>query len=192
MRTPAHSRRQRGFTLIELLITLAIVSVGLLGMAKLQAAALAEAQVSRVRSLMTFQAESLSGMMTANRSYWASTTGAAGSTMGFKVAAAAGTAVDTSSGTTALDQSVTCSDTTKTCTAAQIAGFDAKQWAAAYSTQFPSGTANVTCTLKANLPTTCDITLVWSEHYVGVNRNTAGGGAKMSDSTINMTLHVQP
>jgi len=180
-------RRTCGFTLIELLVTLVIVSVGMLGMAKLQAAAVAEAQVSRVRSLMTFQAESLAGMLSANRSYWSSTTGAAGSTMGFTVAAGSGAITDLSSGTTALDTSGNC--VTATCSAAQIAGYDATQWASAYSAQFPTGTANVTCTLTANQPTTCDITLTWSEHYVGVNRTTVAGA---TSGTANMTLHVQP
>jgi type IV pilus assembly protein PilV len=178
-------RFERGFTLVELLITLVIVSVGLLGMAKLQAAAVAESQVSRVRSLMTFQAESLSGMMSANRSYWGAVTGTA---PGFKVAAGTGVVTDTA-GTLATGG--TCTTVGKTCLPAQIAGYDATTWATNFSARFPTGAAAVTCsTPAATAPTTCDIKLTWSEHYVAMSRSTAGGTS--SDSNLNMILHVQP
>jgi type IV pilus assembly protein PilV len=179
-------RAERGFTLIELLVTLVIVSVGLLGMAKLQAAAVAESQVSRVRSLMTFQAESLSGVMSANRSYWGATTGKA---PGFTVAAGAGTATDTA-GTMVAGGN--CDQTTATpCSAAQIASFDVTAWAVNFGKQFPTGAASVICsTPAATVPTTCDIKLTWAEHYVAMNRATAGGTS--SDTTLNMILHVQP
>ena len=179
------ARAERGFTLIELLVTLVIVSVGLLGMAKLQAAAVAESQVSRVRSLMTFQAESLSGMMSANRSYWGSSTG---TKSGFTVAAGTGAVVDTSSDGS-MKSGGTC--TTGTCSPAQIAYYDASTWATAFSAQFPTGAAAVTCsTPSATVPTTCDIKLTWAEHYVAMNRATAAGTS--SDTTLNMILHVQP
>ena len=43
-----------GFTLIELLVTMLIVTIGLLGLAKLQATAVSNTSVARTRALMTY------------------------------------------------------------------------------------------------------------------------------------------
>lgn len=43
-------RRQAGFSMIETLITLVVISVGLLGLAKIQAASISYTQNTRVRS----------------------------------------------------------------------------------------------------------------------------------------------
>jgi type IV pilus assembly protein PilV len=185
-----HSAAARGFTLIELLITLVIVSVGLLGLAKLEAAAVAESGVSRIRSLMTYQAESLAALMRANRGYWGSTTGAA---PGFTLAQG-GTSITDTGGTNAMATTVTCvstSSTTNVCTPSQLAYYDIRQvWLNNYTNQFPGGGATVACTVAANLPTTCDITLSWSEHYVAINRTSSSG--TVNAPTVSMVLHVQP
>src|SRR5204863_9281896 len=60
-----------GFSLLEVLVTLIVIAIGLLGLAKTQAAAVSNTQVSRVRSLIALQAESLAGAMHGNRGYWA-------------------------------------------------------------------------------------------------------------------------
>ena len=178
----------RGFTLIELLITLVIVSVGMLGLAKLEAAAVSESGLSRVRSLMTYQAESLAALMRANRAYWGATTGTA---PGFTLAAGSSTPKDTAGTMTAatISDCTSVVGTPKTCTAAQIASADVASWATNYNTQFPSGDAKVVCTVAANLPTTCDITLTWTEHSVAVNRTSDKAVALPKPSMI---LHVQP
>lgn len=176
-------RVQRGFTLIELLITLVIVAVGMLGMAKLQAAAVAESGVSRTRSLMTFQAESLAAMMRGNRTYWGATTGTA---PGFTTALNSATVTDTSGTLTTSASIATCSAPT-TCAPAAIAYADVSYWAINFNRQFPNGSSAVVCTLNAGAPTTCDITLTWREHYVGVNRV-----ATTANASVNMILHVQP
>src|SRR6266446_2556532 len=64
-------RRNTGFSLIEVLVTLVVVAIGLLGLAKMQAAAISNTQVSRVRSLIALQTESLASAMHGNRTYWA-------------------------------------------------------------------------------------------------------------------------
>jgi len=190
MRRLHHSTTARGFTLVELLVTLVIVAIGMLGLVKLEAAAVAESGVSRIRSLMTYQAESLAAMMRANRGYWGATTGAA---PGFTLAAGGASITDTG-GANSMDTTGTnCVSTTATpnvCTPSQLANFDITQtWFQAYTHQFPGGSAVVACTVTANLPTTCDITLSWSEHYVAIN-GTAKTGT--TGSTVNMVLHVQP
>lgn len=178
------ARFQRGFTLIELLITLVIVAIGMLGLAKLQAAAVAEAGVSRTRSLMTFQAESLAAMMRSNRTYWGTTTGTA---PGFTTAFNSATVVPaTGSGMTTSATTASCTSPS-TCAPGAIAYADASYWATNFNRQFPNGQSAVACTLNAGAPTTCDITLTWREHYVGINRV-----ATTTSSSVNMILHVQP
>lgn len=178
--------RGRGFTLIELLITLLIVSVGMLGLAKLQAAAVAESQVSRIRSLMTFQAKSLTGMMQSNRTYWGATTAPS---PGFTLAAGSATAYDPSG--VALQSTKDCGSAT--CTAAQIAAYDISNWATAFNLRFPSGSALVACTPAPGLPTTCDVTLTSVEHYVAINRTQSdGSNSRSAADTVSIVLHVQP
>lgn len=64
-------RRQAGFSMIETLITLVVISVGLLGLAKIQAASISYTQNTRVRSLIALQTESLAAAMHANKAFWA-------------------------------------------------------------------------------------------------------------------------
>src|SRR5450830_202992 len=60
----------KGYALIEVMISLVIVSVGLLGIAKMFALALGNTQVSGSRALAAIYAGSLSSAMHANRAFW--------------------------------------------------------------------------------------------------------------------------
>jgi type IV pilus assembly protein PilV len=184
-----HAASVRGFTLIELLITLVIVSVGMLGLAKLEAAAVAESGVSRIRSLMTYQAESLAAMMRANRNYWGSTTGTAPN---FKVAAGNPTPID-NAGTMTVTTTTACTGTIAApvtpCPVAKIAYVDVLGWTQQFVGAFPNGTATDVCTVTAGLPTTCDITLSWTEHTVAISNSST---ILAAPPTVSMVLHVQP
>ena len=172
----------RGFTLIELLVTLVVVAVGLMGLAKLQAAATAETQVSRIRSIMTYQAESLAAAMRANRVYWADASGAV-PTIAMK---ADGTITNTDS--TLPDLKTQC---TSACTPAVLAATDLQVWFVDnFHRQFPSATADVACTASSG-PVTCDITLKWPERFVAINRSTAPAASDVSP-TGTLVVHVQP
>jgi type IV pilus assembly protein PilV len=168
-----------GITLIEALVTLVIMSVGILGVAKMQAAALSNTQVSRVRSLVALQAESLAAIMRSNRGYW----GALGVTRSFSAAGATIT-----SSATGLTGSTDCASST--CTSEQLAAYDVQRWIAGMNTQFPSYTADVACATAA-APVSCTIRVAWSEKYVAVNLSTAASAPAMT-STQALTLHVQP
>ncbi|PMU83799.1 type IV pilus modification protein PilV, partial [Pseudomonas sp. GW704-F3] len=65
-------RRQRGFSLVEVMVALVVMSVGMLGIAKMQAAALSNTAVASTRSLAAIEASSLAASMHANRGYWSS------------------------------------------------------------------------------------------------------------------------
>jgi len=173
-------RRPRAFSLVEVMVTVAVVSIGLLGLAKMAAAAIANTQVSRVRSLVSVQAQSLAAAMRANRAYWAS--GAAPSSV-------------TISGTTVtdaghvLDRSADCNATV--CTASQLAAFDLQGWAANLDAHFKGYAATVACSTATSAPIACTITLTWTEKIVAINRSTAASGVAQS-STQRYALYVQP
>jgi type IV pilus assembly protein PilV len=184
---PSRGRVERGFTIIELLVTLVIVSIGMLGVAKMQAAAVAETGVARTRSLMTFQAEALAAMMRSNKAFWQSSTA-----FTQNITIPAGTST-TPQGATGLVQPSTtdhtCNSPATACTAANLAYDDLYTWKANFSKAFPLATGTIACTGSATTPETCDITLNWSERTVAVNRTTAAG---TSTANASMILHVQP
>src|SRR3981189_1478832 len=72
-RNPTHGvqMKSRGFSLVEVMGALIIVSVGLLGIAKMQALALSSTGTARLRSLAALEAASLAASMHADRAYWA-------------------------------------------------------------------------------------------------------------------------
>jgi type IV pilus assembly protein PilV len=181
----SRSRVARGFTIIELLVTLVIVSVGMLGVAKLQAAAVAETGVARTRSLMTFQAEALAASMRSNKAFWQSSSAF---TQSINIVAGG-----TFSGGTGLVKPTTtdntCNSPATACSAGNLAYDDLNTWATAFGKAFPAATGTIVCTGSATAPETCDITLSWSERTVAVNRTTALGTSANSASLI---LHVQP
>lgn len=180
--------REAGFTLIELLITLVIVSVGLLGVAKLQAAAVAETAVARTRSLMTFQAEALASNMRANKAFWQSS-----STYSQTVTIPAASTGNFGQNPNNILQVPTTSDTTcvstASCSAANLAYDDVRTWAKSFGARFPTATASISCAGSATVPVSCDITLNWTERTVAINRSTAAGS---SQNASTMVLHVQP
>jgi len=186
-RRPSAGARARGFTLIELLVTIAIVAFGLMGLAKLQAAATAETQVSRIRSVMTYQAESLAATMRANRAYWANTDAATQPTVAIAAGSGTFTNTDTTAGPSAY---LDCTATTTPCTAVQMTAYDLATWSSAFSRQFPAATAQIACGVASG-PVTCDITLQWPERYVAINRSTAPVAGDTAP-TGTLVVHVQP
>ena len=177
----------RGFTLLEILIAMVVVAVGLLGLAKMQASALASSQVNGVRALVAFQANSFAASMHANRAYWAS--GAASPSFDM-----AGTTVtDTSGvlGTSPPNCAVSALPAGPRCSPAQLAAFDAQAWAANMNAQFPTYSANGTCATPLNGTVSCRFTVTWLERFV-----TSGATAVTdSDGTggeRSFTVYVQP
>ncbi len=168
-----------------------IVSVGMLGLVKLEAAGVSESRVSRIRSLMTFQAESLAGLMRADRTFWAATTSPFPS-LSYNTATDASPVL--ASSITANSTDSTCSSTTVVCKPAEMAYADLSAWATNYKSAFPGATVVVACTTPSGacsatsgVPTSYDITLTWSEKTVAVNSSSKG-----STAPVSMVLHVQP
>lgn len=183
MQLTMQRRGGAGFSLIEALITIVVVGVGLIGLAKIQAAAVGNTQVSRVRSLVALQTESLAAAMHGNRAFWAAGLAPASFTI------TKGTSVSDS----VLSQSLATGSclTGSPCTPSQLAAYDVQQWAGTMSTNFPGYTATVNCSTTVGVPVNCNISVTWSEKYIAVNSTTAASGVTAA-STQSFTVYVQP
>jgi type IV pilus assembly protein PilV len=191
-------RRQDGFTMVELLITILIVTVGILGLAKMQAAAVSNSAVSRTRALMTYQAESLAGMIRSNRKFWL-TSGNSATWPSFDVSKA-GAATQT--GMTSVS---TCVGPSVTCTPAQLAYDDLMNttygWAAKFNdgtaaSAFPGASAKIACVSASGgacaanptSPHGYDITLTWDQKLVAINKSSVNSQTQ----PVSIVMHVQP
>ena len=199
--------RVRGFSLIEVLVALLVISIGLLGIAKMQALALANTNGGRLRALAAIEAASLAASMQAERNYWGNL--ASSETITIISSSTAGTTTVTSPGDSTLAGSVTCPTSTSTnsttmtsctgtgtcttaspCTAQQMAAYDLKQWAGRLQEIMgPSAAASIVCTVATTPPppVSCQITVNWFEETV--NSNTAETGTMNIPS---YTLFVNP
>jgi type IV pilus assembly protein PilV len=173
--------RQRGFSLVEILVALVVVSIGLLGVAKIQALAYASTNISSSRSLAAIQAASLASAMRANRAYWSSGLAPASITVtGSKISDAT------------LNAAATADDACRqggggSCTPAVLAAYDLHQWANALNSLLPSPQSDIACP-NATAPVSCTIRITWSEKLVAVN----GQGASGAMQAPTYTLYVEP
>ena len=174
--------RARGVTLIEVLIALVIVSIGLLGIAKMQALAIASTRGSSTRSLIAIEAASLAAAMHADRTYWAnvataSTTFSASVSNGVITAATDGALTS---------QSANCVSTS--CSGVAMAAYDLSAWSAAINKVTNGAAATVACSGAA---VACTITVTWQENMVGMNASTQYASGQQTQ-TLSYALLVQP
>ena len=149
--------RSYGFTLMEVLVALVIISIGLLGIAAMQASAVASTHSAQSESLVSIEARSLADAMQANPIYWH---GGNFPTSAFSVEAPAagatmGTVTDSTLGAAGPD----CTQTA--CTDVQLAAYDVQTWGAQLNAQVPGATGSILC--HAAAPTACSITVSWSQ-----------------------------
>ena len=177
----------RGFTLLEVLVAMVVVAVGLLGLAKMQASALASSQVNGVRALVAFQANSFAASMHANRAYWAS--GAASTNFGMT-----GTTVSHTSGvlsTSPPNCAASALPAGPLCSPAQLAAFDAQAWAATMNAQFPTYSATGSCATPLNGTVSCRFTVTWLERFV-TSGATAATDSDGTGGERSFTVYIQP
>ncbi|MBF0284292.1 MAG: type IV pilus modification protein PilV [Magnetococcales bacterium] len=138
-------RSSHGFTLLEVLITLVVLSIGLLGLAKLQLSGIHDTNDSYFRTQAILYAYDMSDRMRSN---------------------AEGVEEGGYNNVTATPASPTdC--TAADCTAAQLATFDAWQWRTAIADSvlgIPSGNGTVT---GSGLGSVYTITVSWSDPHLG-------------------------
>jgi type IV pilus assembly protein PilV len=190
----------RGFSLIEVLVALIVVSVGLLGIAKMQAIAYSSTGVASKRSLAAIEGASLASSMHANRAYWSVSGIAPANTTvtGSKVTASTDplllVPIDCTSG-----GAVPCAPSAL---AAYDLGFGATSWAASLQSLLgASDSAVIACVnpAPANTPVTCTVTITWSENQVALNtQEAAAANAAVAANTPaalqlpSYTLYIEP
>src|ERR1700730_1555965 len=120
-----HPTRVRwgGFSLVEVMVALVVVSIGLLGLAKMESLALSSTSVAGSRALAAIEASSLASAMHANPGYWAAGVAPASTTVYY----------DTSNALQISDTGLATAATCLTggggsCAPAQMAAYDVQQW----------------------------------------------------------------
>ena len=203
MRSSQISTAARGFSLIEVLVALIVVSVGLLGIAKMQAVAFSSTGVASKRTLAAIQAASLASSMHANRAYW-SAGGVAPATTTIVGAAV------TASTDPALLTPIDCTNTgALPCSPQQVAAYDlsfvkagVNGWAPALKALLGTSTqATIVCASPPppQTPVTCTVTITWQENQVAVNSQEAAAAnaaiAANSPAALQLpsyTLYIEP
>jgi type IV pilus assembly protein PilV len=185
-----------GFSLVEVMVALVVISIGLLGIAKMQALALSSTGTAKMRSLAAIEAASLASTMRADRTYWS----AIGATLTVSVANT-GVVTAAPGATVIAAPASNCASVAPACTSAQIAAQDLNDWAQTLINILPGGSAVVQCKVDATgaNPVSCSIQLTWNENLVALNTATnASATATQNQNALTAvqqtkyTLYVEP
>jgi type IV pilus assembly protein PilV len=179
--------RERGFSLIEVMVALIVIAVGLLGIGKMQALAIASTTSASMRSLAAIEAASLAGSMHANRDYWDATPPVTTTVTGTTI-------TSTTAGFPAAGSDCTDGDVGATlpCSTTALASYDLEQWALALNQLLPNATATINCP-NQTAPLSCTIQISWSEKAVAINSTEAANVATTEQfDTPTYTLYVEP
>ncbi|HUI62176.1 MAG TPA: type IV pilus modification protein PilV [Steroidobacteraceae bacterium] len=173
---------QQGFSLVEVLVALIVLSVGLLGIARMQSLAMSSTTVASKRSMAAIEASSLAAAMHENRGYWTSSdpSGATITLSGTTYSYAGAANLSAAAGSN-------CAVPGTPCTPAGVAAYDLANWASILQGLLPNDSAVVAC--GAVTPVTCTIQISWSENTVNVNKTQVAAAALQNSS---YTLYVEP
>lgn len=184
----------RGFSLVEMLVALLVISIGLLGIAKMQALALSNTSGGRLRAIAAIEAGGLASLIASNHNYW----GTLGSALTITVKNSSSGPSITSSDST-LSTSMLClygaSGTKAPCSAAKMAAYDLQTWASEFQNVMNGvGAGNYFASVSCNALTagttqvTCQITVNWTEQNVLANSTQSTTGM----AAPSYTLFVSP
>lgn len=152
-----------GFTLLEVLVAIVVLSIGLLGLAGLQAAGLRNNQGAYLRTIATQQAYDMADRMRTNP------------------AAVTGGSYDNISGTGSDPGCITTG-----CSPAQMAQYDAYEWNTTNQNALPTGKG----TVKLVATNRFTITVMWDDARTGAS-GTACGSDPTVDLTC-FSVSLQP
>ena len=159
-----HKRRQTGFTLLEVMISLVIFSIGMLGLAGIQAISIQSSGIAYMRTLAMQSAYDMADIVRASADF--------------------NNNVDTafSSVTTTLGSEPTAcqSDSTPNCTPSQMAAFEIYHWKSNLRDVLPSGRGKVTSSGN-----TYTVTVMWDQDRTGVTGENCGG-----DSSVDLKCYT--
>jgi type IV pilus assembly protein PilV len=177
----------RGFSLVEVLVALIVLSVGLLGIAKMQALALASTSVAGMRALAAVEANSIADSMHLNRGFWANTNAS-----GLVVSIVGSTVSVTTPGPTGTTPpvlpEVNCV-TSAPCDGPTVAGYDLQEWANALNQLLPGDQATISC--NTSDPIDCFVTIQWSEQAIGMNGAQAQAASTAASENAGTSAAIQ-
>jgi type IV pilus assembly protein PilV len=183
---------QRGFSLLEVMVALVVLSVGLLGVVKLETVAYSSTNTAAKRSLAALAASSFAASMHVNRGYWNGTDppGATIAIIGATVAVTAGAPV--LGPLVGAPQDCTLTSTTLPCQPVVMAAYDLQKWATALNLLLPNVRAAVDCGVQT--PVSCTINILWSENVVNINTEQSATTASATTPIDypSYTLFVEP
>jgi type IV pilus assembly protein PilV len=175
---PYHTR---GFTLLEVLVALVIISIGVIGIAAMQATALAGTHTSQAESIVALEARSLADAMLANPAYWASTNVPPSE---IDITWTGTTNPTPSINNSALSTGTACNSGTP-CVSSDMAGYDLTQWAGELIQQVPSATkVAINCVIATTtVPAACTIQVNWTQKATAA----INGGTQSNTTATNMS-----
>ncbi len=184
--------RSAGFTIIEVMVALVVISVGLLGIAKMQALALSSTSTSRLRSLAAIEGASLASAMHANRAYWAAAT----LTQPIKVSGDTATTSDANLTAALATVAAATHDYCQPgygapCDPATMAATDLQEWASELNKLLPDPEATIACP-PTSTPLSCTIQIRWSENAVSSNKQADVTATTAEFRVPTYTLYVEP
>lgn len=178
-------RRAMGFSLVEVLVALVVISIGLLGLAKMTSLGIASTSIAGTRSLAAIEAASLASMMHADRAYW----GGGFAPTSFTVTGGPGTT--TAISYSGLQANPACTTTGATaCVPGNIAAHDVNTWATDLSAVLPPYLATVNCSTTVGVAVSCAIQIQWAENGVALNTQQQGNMNSLTAPTY--ILYVVP
>lgn len=151
---PGCGRSQGGFTLLEILVAIVVLSIGLLGLAGLQAVSLNNNQTAYYRSIASQQAYDMADRMRAN------------------LAGVVANDYDNLTATMPTNPACISTGTSGCTTLEDVATTDQFQWLTSTAALLPGGAGTVRCAIgpaatcvtnTANSNRTFDITVTWTE-----------------------------
>lgn len=172
-------------------MALIVTSIGLLGIAKIQALVFANTGSASTRALVAIQASGLAATMHANRAYWSTGTSPSPLTI-------TGTVISDNTLNTTATGTSDCNFSGSTvpvpCTPALLAAYDLHTWANALNALLPGSSPVTTITCPNTIPVNCTIQVTWNEKTVSLNSQSAAGTTSGSTGTFapTYTLYVEP
>ncbi len=151
-----------GFSLLEVLIALVIISIGLLGIAAMQALSINNTGSASSRSLAALEAASLSSAIGANPAYWEVTSGLPTSITVTGIPSTTSNAWQSTTLSDATLNGLTTDCTQNQCSATQMAAYDLKTWGNSLAVLLGAGSGAVTCRITPQ-PSSCNIEVIWYE-----------------------------
>ncbi|MGH8274312.1 MAG: type IV pilus modification protein PilV [Gammaproteobacteria bacterium] len=152
-------KNRNGFSLLEALIALLVITVGLLGIAGLQAASVYRTHVGEINSLAAVEAQSIAAAMIANP--------------GAFPANGADSDYNTTNAAAVAPPSPPC--TTAACTPAGMANYDLHQWGTELAQDLPQGKGAIACGFS---PAQCTVTISWQEKQMAASAGNSTGTIK--------------